>query len=285
MTRVLVTGASGFIGKHVMRVLAEREVDAHAPRIDLLNDAAEFAAMVRELRPTHLLHLAWYAVPEKFYTAPENYDWPGATIAAVRAFAEAGGKRVTVAGTCVEYDNRYGYCTEELTPLAQDTPYGVAKDAARRLVESYAAGADLSVAWARLFFVYGPGERSARLIPSVIQSLLQGHEAKTTEGRQLRDFMHVSDVAEALVAILLSDVRGAVNVSSGTPVPVRDVVRMIGEQLGAMDRLGIGALPSRAEAPMIAGNPRRLREEVQWEPKFDLRSGIADTIAWMRSTQ
>jgi nucleoside-diphosphate-sugar epimerase len=281
----LVTGASGFIGQHVMRVLSEREIDAHAPRIDLLTNAAELAAVVRELRPTHLLHLAWYAVPEKFYTAPENYDWPGATVAAVRAFAEAGGKRVTVAGTCVEYDTRFGFCTEELTPLAPDTPYGVAKDAARRLVQSYAAASDLSFAWARLFFVYGPGERSARLIPSVIQSLLQGREAKTTEGKQLRDFMHVRDVAEALVAILLSDVRGAVNVASGTPVPVRDVVRMIGEQLGAVDRLGIGALPSRAEAPMIAGNPRRLREEVRWEPKFDLRSGIADTIEWMRGTQ
>jgi UDP-glucuronate decarboxylase len=283
MRRVLVTGATGFVGTHVMRALAERNVDAHAARVDLLRDPNGFRDLVSDLRPTHLLHLAWYAVPGKFYTSLENYEWPGATMAAVRAFAEAGGERVTIAGTCVEYDPRFGYCSETLTPTAPDTPYGVAKDAARRLVESYAATSGLSASWARLFFVYGPGERSQRLIPSVIQSLLAGAEARCTDGRQLRDFLHVRDTADALVTLLASDVTGPVNVSSGAPVAVRDVVLRIGEQLKAAELLRIGALPSREEPFMIAGDHRRLRDEVRWTPRFDLASGLADTIEWWRT--
>jgi UDP-glucuronate decarboxylase len=282
--RVIVTGASGFIGTHAMRILAERAVDVHVSCVDLLQDLAGFRELVTRLQPTHLLHLAWYAVPGAFYSALENYAWPGATIAAVQAFAEAGGTRVVIAGTCAEYHAHSGFLSEDSTLLAPTTPYGVAKDAARRLVESYARQVNLSTAWARLFFIYGPGEHSDRLVPSVIRSLLAGQEARSTEGRQIRDFVHVADAANALVATLLSDVAGSINVSSGEPVSVRDVVQTIGEELHATHLLRIGTLPSQGEAPMIVGDNRRLREELGWQPRFDLRSGIADTISWWRTT-
>jgi nucleoside-diphosphate-sugar epimerase len=281
--RVIVTGATGFIGTHVMRRLGARGLEAHASGVDLLRNPGEFRELVSRLRPSHMLHLAWYAVPGTFYTALENYEWPGATVAAVRAFAESGGKRVVAAGTCAEYDHHYGYLSEDLIPVAPLTPYGVAKDAARRLLESYAQRVHLSAAWARLFFIYGPGERSDRLVPSVIRNLLEKREARSTEGQQIRDFLHVQDAADALIEILLGEVTGPINVSSGEPIAVRDVVHMIGEELESTDLIRIGAVPSGDEPPMIVGDNHRLRIEVGWQPQFSLLSGLSDTIDWWRA--
>ncbi len=282
--RVLVTGGSGFVGRHAAAALEAARVSAHLLRreeCNLLREAP--SSLLQSIRPTHLLHLAWYAVPGKFYTADENYGWVHATVELARAFVEAGGRRIVVAGSCAEYDDRFGYCREELTPCEPRTPYGAAKDAARRLLQSYVASTEASMAWGRLFFLYGPGEQSQRLVPSVIRSLLRGEEARCTEGTQARDFLHVADAAAALVALLDSDVAGPVNIASGQPVAVRDVARTIAKQLGACDRLRLGAVPMRDEPPMIAGDSARLRRETGWQPRFDLDSGIADTIAWWRS--
>lgn len=281
--RVIVTGATGFVGTHVMRRLAERGVEAHASRVDLLRAPAEFRTLVERLRPSHMLHLAWYAVPGAFYTALENYEWPGATVAAVRAFREAGGERVVAVGTCAEYDCEYGYLSEDRIPVAPLTPYGVAKDAARRLVESYAQRVELSAAWARLFFVYGPGEQSDRLVPATIRALLGQREAHCTEGQQIRDFLHVQDVADALIDTLFSGVTGPINISSGEPVAVREIVQAIAEELEATHLVRAGAIPGGHEPPMIVGDNHRLRTEVGWQPQFSLLSGLADTIDWWRA--
>ena len=92
------------------------------------------------MQPTHLLHLAWYVVPGKLITAPENFDWVGASFELVRRFAEAGGQRLAVCGSGYEYDWSYGYCTEGLTPCVPDTVYGACKHALHEMVRSYAAG-------------------------------------------------------------------------------------------------------------------------------------------------
>ena len=146
--RVLVTGATGFIGRHAMEALRQREVDVHGVghEVDLLG--GEVRSLLQEIRPTHLLHLAWYAVPGEYWTSLENYRWVAATIELARLFAESGGKRIVGAGTCAE---------------GGPTPYGVCKDAARRLLESFSRAAGVSFAWGRIFFVYGPGERPERV--------------------------------------------------------------------------------------------------------------------------
>ena len=165
-------------------------------------------ASSRSVKPTHLLHLAWYVVPGKLITAPENFAWVAASFDLVRRFAEPGGQRVAVCGSGYEYDWRYGYCSEELTPCVPDTVYGACKQALHEMVRSFAAGQGLSAAWGRVFFLYGPNEHPQRLVSSVIRSLLEGEPAPCSHGRQIRDYLHVQDVADGLVALLDSDVAG-----------------------------------------------------------------------------
>jgi nucleoside-diphosphate-sugar epimerase len=132
---VLVTGATGFVGRQALAPLAARGYEVHAVgrrEVDLLDPDAT-TRLVEELRPTHLLHFAWYAEPGAFWQSPENERWLAAGVHLLEAFAASGGTRAAVAGTCAEYDwSGSGILSEQSTPLAPRTAYGEAKNALRR---------------------------------------------------------------------------------------------------------------------------------------------------------
>jgi nucleoside-diphosphate-sugar epimerase len=282
VSRVLVTGATGFIGRHARTALERAGHDVVVMRVDLLHPRAA-PVLVEAARATHLLHLAWYAVPGKFWSAPENAEWVKATVRLLRAFYDAGGQRAVAAGTCAEYDwEGDGLLSERETAIRPATPYGRAK------AEAFERAGELGgeLAWGRVFFLYGPGEHPDRLVSSVARRLLAGEEAPTTEGAQVRDFMHVADVAGAFAALLDSGVTGAVNIGSGEPVTVREVVEEIARAAGHPELLRAGALPQReGEPPQLVADVTRLRDDVGFRPRYDLRSGIADTVEWWRQQQ
>lgn len=297
MSTVLVTGGSGFIGSHCLAPLVMAGFDVHAVRssgaplaldgvtwqqADLLDDA-EIMRLVETVQPTHLLHLAWFATPGLFPSAIENFHWTKASLSLYRRFAENGGHRVVTAGTSYEYDWRYGYCSEAMTPRAPITVYGTCKKALNELADAYAETAGLSSAWARVFFLYGPREYPERLVPSVICSLLSGMPARCSHGEQIRDYLHVQDVADAFVAILASDIVGAVNVSSGSPVALKSIVMTIGSKLGRPELVELGAIPARDnDVPFVVADVGRLTGEVGWRPSIGLNEGLDQTIAWWR---
>jgi nucleoside-diphosphate-sugar epimerase len=283
LTRVLVTGATGFVGRQALAPLAARGFEVHAPgrhELDVLDPAAT-ARFVEELRPTHLLHLAWYAEPGAFWESPENERWLTASIALLEAFASSGGTRAVIAGTCAEYDwSGDGLLSEQRTRLAPRTAYGRAKDA----LHSAVAELDLSLAWGRVFFLYGPYEDERRLVAAVTRALLAGKPARTTHGRQVRDFLHVAEVGAAFAAVLDSDVEGAVNVGSGEGVTVADVVQRLAAIAGRPDLLELGALETTVgEPPLLVADAGRLRDEVGWKPSRSLDEGLRDTVEWWRA--
>jgi nucleoside-diphosphate-sugar epimerase len=202
-----------------------------------------------------------------------------------RAFAESGGRRVVAAGTCAEYEwGGEGVCSESLTPLRPATLYGACKHGLRLMLEAYAVQAGLSAAWGRVFFLYGPHEPGGRLVSSVAGALVRGEPARCSHGRQVRDLLHVADVAAAFVALLDSDVRGAVNIASGEGVALADVVTRLGEKAGRADLIQLGALEAPAnDPPALVADARRLAEEVGWRPRRDLDAGLDDTLAWWRA--
>lgn len=251
-------------------------------RVNLLDPVAT-RALVETIRPTHLVHLAWALAPGTLNDA-HHVEWVRASLDLLAAFEASGGSRAVLAGSCFEYDFAHGYCTEGVTPECPKTVYGQAKNNLSRLVDAYAAATELSTAWARIFFVYGPGEADHRLVPHVIDSLLDRRPAECTHGRQLRDYLHVDDVGTAFVALLSSDVQGAVNVGTGTPVALRQIIYEIADQLDGRDLIRLSARPAGAEEPpLLVANPTRLQDDVGWTPSISLSDGVRDTIRARRS--
>ncbi len=294
MKRVLITGATGFIGRHAIRPLLERGFEVHATyhkrpalggdavwhRVDLLDSSAT-TELVKSVKPSHLLHFAWYIFPRDWRESPENLRWLSASVHLLTSFAEAGGFRAVFTGTCFEYDQSWGLFSESETPAAPNTLYATCKNALREVMLAFAKQAGLSAAWGRIFYLYGPYESEQRLVPSVIRSLLKGERAKCTHGRQIRDFLYVEDVADAVVALLDSKVEGVVNIASGEPTTVRQIVELIAAMLGAQDRVDFGAVtPVATDPPVAVANVNRLQFEVGWRPRWTLEKGLASTIEW-----
>jgi nucleoside-diphosphate-sugar epimerase len=249
-----------------------------------LFDERGVADLVASIGASHLLHLAWYAEPGKFWNSAENLRWVRASLSLAQAFAEAGGREMAVAGSCAEYDWTLagGDCVEGVTPLNPATLYGASKHALRLVLEAYAREAKLRLAWGRIFLLYGPWEHKARLVPSVILPLLAGREALCSHGAQVRDFMHAADVAGAFAALLDSPVSGPVNIASGHAVPIRDLVGLLGRELGGESLIRLGALADNSP-PRLVPAVDRLRREVGFRPAFTLEEGLRDAILWWRS--
>jgi nucleoside-diphosphate-sugar epimerase len=297
LNRALVTGATGFIGRQTLSRLAERGFDVHAVGrsappaatskatwhiVDLLAPGAA-ERLVRAIRPSHLLHLAWFATPGEFWSSSENHRWVEASTTLIREFAAAGGERVVVAGTCAEYDWDTGVCVEGETPLEPATLYGHCKHVLYKRTQQLATEAGIAAAWGRIFFVYGPHEHPSRLVASVIGSLLRGEEARCSHGQQVRDFLHVADVADAFVSLVDSDAAGPLNIASGSCTRVRHLVELVAAAIGRRDLLRFGAVPTPpGEPPVLVADVRRLREELAWVPGFTLEEGVMQTVEWWR---
>jgi nucleoside-diphosphate-sugar epimerase len=291
MTRLLVTGARGFVGTALMEALRARGWDpigvssTVCPSLLSANllDHHAVRALMRRVRPTHLIHAAWRPVHGNVMHSAENFAWLAASLCLIYAFREYGGLRATVVGSCAEYDWSYGLCRNNVTPTRPATMYGICKDTLRTALESYARITGLSLIWPRVFFTYGPGEHESRLMPSIIRPLLLGEPAFCTHGQQVRDYLHVDDVASGIVAALESEHAGTVDIASGQETSVRDLVLTIARTVGREDLLRFGARPTAThDAPRVVGDASEAASLLGWAPRVSLREGIADTIAWGR---
>ncbi len=291
--RILVTGANGFIGQHVTSALAQaghtvlalsrhaREGVPLGPNIvPVVADALDFPqALMAQLAPDMLIHLAWETTHGQFWTAPANLDWVGASARLARLFGEAGGKAFIGAGTCVEYDvSSLEPLDEHLSALKPHTLYGVAKDATRRVIEAYAAQTGLRFGWVRIFHLYGPGEQAGRLVPSVMDALRRGEMAKTSAAQHARNFIHARDAGAAIAAVALSDLAGAVNIGAYENTDVVAVTRLLGQIMGREDLLAIGALPERAGEPKSLVPRLDRLKAIGFVPRFSLRAGLEDVV-------
>jgi nucleoside-diphosphate-sugar epimerase len=296
--RIVVTGAGGFIGAVVVDELlaAGHEVVAvdrapgrlaHRPagavgrpvlEIGDLGDPAWAGDLVRRVPPEALIHLAWYADPNDYLTSPENVASLAMTTAFIRAAIGAGCRKAVLAGSCVEYATA-DRPLRETDPVVPRTLYAACKHAAGIVAGALAAPAGAELAWARIFHLHGPGESERRLIPWVARELRAGRPVELTDGTQIRDHLHVADVARGLVALLQPGAAGEYNVSSGEPVSLRRVLETVGDIVGGKHLLKFGARPHRpGETMFLAGDSGRLRA-LGWTPRFGLRDGLENALA------
>lgn len=295
--RVLVTGAGGFIGSHVARALLAqghavmalvrpstslaRLADIAGALVLVQIDAAdELPAAVTNARPEACIHLAWYAEPGHYLTAaPENVASLNYSLSLLDALIQSDCKQIVMAGTCAEYDAERGWLHED-GPTKPETIYAASKLALALLAAQIAAAAGVSFAWARLFYLYGPYEDERRMVPALLRSLLLGQPFPASSGEQVRDYLHVEDVAAALCALTAQKASGVYNVSSGAPVAVRQLMETAASVVGKAGLIQFGTLPPRPwDPPFICGDSRKLRA-LGWEPRYSLRRGLGQTAGW-----
>lgn len=293
METILVTGASGFIGRqivkdllalgyHVTGIQFQNNLDFQHENLKMVRlDLLDYSA-VQDFFANNsfdkLIHLAWYGAT-KCHTHNINIDWIGASLNILKYFH---GKKILLAGSISEYDFEYGYFKENITPLNNKSLYGKSKAALYEVSQTYCKQNDIDFKWARIFNLYGQYERPQRLMPYVITSMLKGEDVKVSSCTKYQDYLHVNDVSNAIIKLFESDVQGAVNICSGQPIQLKTIVEKIRELTNFNGKVLYGAIPSGFEDPVVVGDCTKLSQELNWTPKHSLDEGLTLCVDWWK---
>jgi len=295
---VLITGASGYIGNHVLNLLIEKKYEIHAisrikkkdnienhlfwHQIDLLK-SNQIGKLINTVKPKYLIHLAWKVGSGLNHESLENDYWLSTSKELITSFYKYGGQRVLVSGTCAEYDWSYNYLTENETPLKPLNSYGEIKKKLYNYLSDYCTSKNYSFIWVRIFFSFGPDQNKNSLVPFVIKKLINNQVVNTTEAQQKFDYLYVEDVASALVLSLESGHIGAVNIASGKATKLKRIILQLANYLNKNELIKFGAVPYAKKTPMhLIGNNEILINKIGWKPKFTIEEGLLKTIKYYK---
>jgi dTDP-6-deoxy-L-talose 4-dehydrogenase (NAD+) len=272
--RILITGATGFVGRQVLKYLMAEDVlltivvrdgnealfannsivESIVITQDIFSETVGWWANVLNGIDT-VIHLAWYVQPRKYLNAPQNIDCLLGTLNLAKGGAIAGVRRFIGIGTCLEYDLSGGVLTVE-TRLKPLTPYASAKAALYIALSSWLTKHSIEFSWCRLFYLFGEGEHEHRLAPYVHKRLQNGKVVELTSGKQIRDYLDVSVAGTRIGEISLGTQTGPINICSGNPITVRKFVENIADEYGARHLLKFDGIPDREnDPPFVVGVP------------------------------
>lgn len=277
MERILVTGSTGFIGRHVVPLLLyhEQEVlttsrderkarqfdwysETEYKSCDIYNKDIDFFSFFGE--PEVIIHLAWDGLPN--YKSPFHVEKNlPANCHFLKNFLEGGVKKMVVTGTCYEYGMQCGCLSEDIATMPV-TQYGLAKDTLRKYLEMLIADCNTSFNWVRLFYMYGEGQNENSLIPQLKRAIISGERMfNMSGGEQLRDYLNVKTVAEYICCIALqTDINGVLNCCSGKPISIRRLVEKVISEMNSDITLNMGYYPYPDYEPLAFwGDVSRLK--------------------------
>jgi dTDP-6-deoxy-L-talose 4-dehydrogenase (NAD+) len=269
---ILLTGATGFVGRQVLRALDEKNCHVRLVIRDGTQDRLPRAASIEKVIGSPdifaegkdwwadvcrgvdtVIHVAWYAEPARYLQSPKNQLCLAGTLHLAEGSIEARVRRFVGIGTCFEYDLSVGRLTIA-TALKPSTPYARAKADAFKVLAQMLPQRGVEFAWCRLFYLYGEGEDARRLVPYVRAQLAAGAPAELSSGNQIRDYLDVREAGRMIAQVALGTEQGPVNICSGTPVTVRALAERIADEYGRRDLLRFGARADNlTDPPCVVG--------------------------------
>jgi len=274
--RILITGGMGFVGTQIVRSLARQDVEitlvvrkeknAKAKNIPSVKKVVFSPDIFAENKNWWtkvcqgidiIIHAAWYVEPGEYLESEKNVDCLIGSLELVRGAACAKVERFIGVGTCFEYELSASKLSIQ-TPLKPLTTYAAAKTSLFTFGSTYLPARGIDFAWGRLFYLYGEGEDERRLVPYVRGKISKGETAELTEGKQIRDYLDVSQAGNQIAELALGTKVGPVNICSGLAMTVRELAEKIAKEYGRPDLLSFGKKAENInEPPCVLGEPMR----------------------------
>lgn len=274
MKTVLLTGATGFVGRQIAKWVTKAECNlvpvvrrGREAAVNKLSNVSRVVSSPDIFQETEtwwadqcegvdlVIHTAWYTSPGEYLQSSKNIDCLAGSLSLAKGATNAGIKRFVGIGTCFEYDLAAKILSVD-TPLRPLTPYACAKASLFFGLDHWMKLQSVEFAWCRLFYLYGEGENEARLVPYLHNRLASGLEAKLTNGTQVRDFLDVLEAGRLITEIAMSDQQGPINICSGVPITVRELAEAIADKYGRRDLLKFGERAENlVDPPYVLGIP------------------------------
>jgi nucleoside-diphosphate-sugar epimerase len=297
--KIFVTGISGFIGSHLWEyfspdddiyVLARKSVEVTTPGLrvtvlqgDLSAPAGVFDAL-KKIRPDACLHLAWEGIPDLGYENSFKNLQQSALLLRFLA-EECNCRKIIAAGSCFEYGKNFGPCREDEAVLL-NSYFVWAKNALYNLGSLLASKHSISFNWFRFFYVYGPGQRSGSLIPTLAASLMEGQAPSVKTPLNANDFIYVKDIAQALVLAAHQELAtGIYNLGTGISVPVWKVSEMLEDGMGLSKKFSgemkCSTVPASAD---FWADTSKVEAALGWSPPTSLAEGLKQYLSSVRKS-
>jgi nucleoside-diphosphate-sugar epimerase len=274
--RVLLTGATGFIGKYVYDRLLHKDIELHIisrhPQyflkkshvVDILN-CQETKTLIKKIKPQVLIHLAWDVTHDEFWFSSKNSIYADATVNLFNVFLEQGGEKIISTGTCAEYPTSENSVSENIVfDESILTPYGRSK----KKVSKWLQKTNCDFTWLRIFGIYGDGEDSRRLFPSMIRAIQSNQEFIIKNSNIFCDYVYVDDVANFIVDCLCNKTLGVVNIGTGENYAVLDLYHAITKYI----KSGLFSIEKMIKKPDINSRIPSVQKLHEYGYRFNLNS-------------